>query len=90
MAYSPAILDPYVELDVPRNASQQEIKQAYRRIALASHPDHHAEDPNAAERFRRASVSYALLRDPERRVKFDRTGRWDEEQWEPELDVQLV
>jgi len=48
MAYSPAILDPYVELDVPRNASQQEIKQAYRRIALASHPDHHGDDPGAA------------------------------------------
>ena len=91
MAYSSAIIDPYVELDVPRNASQQEIKQAYRRIALASHPDHHSNDATAAERFRRASQSYALLRDPARRLTFDRTGRWDDEQhWEPELDVQLV
>jgi molecular chaperone DnaJ len=83
--------DPYAVLGIPRDASEQAIKQAYRRIALDCHPDRNSKDPAAAERFRRASLSYALLRDPERRQAFDRTGRWDDARWAPsELDVQIA
>lgn len=89
--YSSVTVDPYAELSVPRDASDQAIKQAYRRIALETHPDRHSNDPTSAERFRRASQSYALLRDPARRLVFDRTGRWDDEEWAPaDLDVELA
>ena len=89
--YSSATVDPYTELGVDRDASEQVIKQAYRRIALDSHPDRHSEDPTCVERFRRASLSYAVLRDPARRLAFDRTGRLDDDQWAPGgLDVELL
>lgn len=91
MPYSSATLDPYAALGVTRDASPQAIKQAYRRIALETHPDRNPGDADAAERFRRASQAYALLRDPERRPIFDRTGRWDLlERATDLLDVQLA
>jgi molecular chaperone DnaJ len=91
MPHSSLTVDPYAVLGVPRDASPQAIKQAYRRIALDSHPDRHSKNPASIERFRRASESYALLRDPERRLVFDKTGRWDDTRWEQrELDIQLA
>jgi molecular chaperone DnaJ len=91
MPYSSTTLDPYLLLGVPRSASPQEIKQAYRRIALETHPDRNAGDAGAADRFRRATRAYALLRDPEKRPRFDRTGLWEEVGWSPDhLDAQLA
>jgi molecular chaperone DnaJ len=91
MLHSSLTLDPYQALEVSPDASSRAIKQAYRRIALESHPDHNSGDGEASERFRRASRAYTLLRDPERRATYDRTGRWDDSQWEPaDLDVQLT
>jgi molecular chaperone DnaJ len=91
MSYSSATLDPYRILGVSREASLQTIKQAYRRVALESHPDRHPGDPDAAERFRLASRAYELLRDPIRRPAYDRTGRWDDTGWGPDaMDVQLA
>jgi molecular chaperone DnaJ len=91
MPQSSAAADPYLALGVARDASLHAIKQAYRRVALETHPDRNAGDPEAAGRFRRASQAYALLRDPDRRSAFDRTGRWDDGRWAPaDLDVQLA
>jgi molecular chaperone DnaJ len=91
MSYSSTTSDPYRTLGVPRDASPRAIKQAYRRIALSTHPDHNPGDAEAAELFRRASRAYALLRDPQRRPIFDRTGRWDDAGWSADqLDTQLA
>lgn len=90
MLYSSMTLDPYVELGVRRDATQQSIKQAYRRVALETHPDRNADDAAAVERFRRATQAYSLLRDPERRLRFDRTGRWEDVRLPGELDVELA
>src|SRR5690606_33752888 len=61
------------------------------RIALETHPDRNGNDPSASERFRRATQAYELLRDPKRRLAFDRTGRWEDSSWDVvDLDVQLA
>lgn len=62
--------DPYAALGLGRDASEAQIKKAYRRIAKADHPDLNP-DPAATERFKAASSAYDLLSDPEKRRRFD-------------------
>lgn len=64
--------DPYQSLGVPRTASQDEIRKAYRKIARESHPDLNPGDAGAAERFKAASAAHDLLKDPDQRARFDR------------------
>ncbi len=66
--------DYYTLLRVPRNASQEEIKKAYRKVALEHHPDRNAGSRDAEERFKEVTKAYEVLRDPERRARFDRYG----------------
>ena len=63
--------DHYAVLGVAASASQDEIKAAYRRLALATHPDRHPDDPDAEARFRAISTAYALLSDPAQRARYD-------------------
>lgn len=63
--------DHYAVLGVAPEAPVDEIKRAYRRLALASHPDRHPGDVEAEERFRAISTAYAVLSDPAARAKFD-------------------
>ncbi|MFH5775772.1 DnaJ C-terminal domain-containing protein [Paracoccus broussonetiae] len=63
--------DPYKALGLGKNASQDEIKKAYRKIAKTDHPDLNP-DPKAHERFKAASSAYDLLKDAEQRARFDR------------------
>lgn len=70
--------DPYKVLGVDRNASQEEIRKAYRALAKKYHPDLNVEDKNAAERFKEIAAAYDILGDPERRKRFDR-GELDAE-----------
>ncbi|KGJ03822.1 DnaJ-class molecular chaperone with C-terminal Zn finger domain [Paracoccus halophilus] len=63
--------DPYKALGLARDASQSDIKKAYRRIAKTDHPDL-TPDPAAHERFKAASAAYDLLKDPEQRARYDR------------------
>ena len=62
--------DPYAALGIGKDASEAQIKRAYRNIAKTDHPDLNP-DPAAAERFKAASSAYDLLRDPEKRRRFD-------------------
>ncbi len=66
--------DPYEVLDVPRDASEQQIKKAFRRLATELHPDVNPEDPQAEERFKEAAGAYEILSDSERRATYDRYG----------------
>lgn len=66
--------DYYESLGVGRSASADEIKKAYRKIALKCHPDRNPGDKTAEERFKEASEAYQVLSDPERRAQYDRFG----------------
>jgi molecular chaperone DnaJ len=66
--------DPYDVLGVPRDAGEQEVKKAFRRLARELHPDVNAHDPQAEEKFREAAEANEILSDPERRATYDRYG----------------
>jgi molecular chaperone DnaJ len=69
--------DLYEILGVDRRASQEEIKQAYRRLAREMHPDVRRDDPHATDRFKEVNEAYAVLSDPAKRSQYDRFGRVD-------------
>jgi molecular chaperone DnaJ len=66
--------DPYEVLGVGRDASEQEIKKAFRALARELHPDVNAHDPDAEEKFKDAAEAYEILSDGERRATYDRYG----------------
>lgn len=66
--------DFYEVLGVGREALQDEIKKAYRKLALKHHPDRNPGDKESEERFKEASAAYQILGDPERRAQYDRFG----------------
>jgi molecular chaperone DnaJ len=66
--------DPYELLGVSRDASEQQIKKSFRRLARELHPDVNAHDPGAEEKFKEAAEAYEILSDSERRATYDRYG----------------
>lgn len=66
--------DYYDVLGVARDADGEEIKRAYRKLALQYHPDRNPDDPEAEEKFKQATEAYEVLRDPEQRARYDRYG----------------
>ncbi len=64
--------DYYAVLGVSSNASQEEIKSAYRKLAKQYHPDLHPGDNAAAEKFKEINDAYSIVGDPDKRAKYDR------------------
>jgi molecular chaperone DnaJ len=66
--------DYYQVLGVERNASEAELKKAYRRLAMKHHPDRNQEDKNAAEKFKEVNEAYEVLSDAQKRASYDQFG----------------
>ncbi len=66
--------DYYEVLGVNRQASEEEIKKAYRRLARAAHPDVNKSDPKAEEKFKEINEAYEVLSDPQKRAAYDHYG----------------
>ena len=66
--------DYYEVLGVDKSAAADEIKKAYRKVAIKYHPDKNPDDPSAEEKFKEAAEAYEVLRDPEKKQRYDRFG----------------
>ena len=66
--------DLYAVLEVDANASPEELKKAYRRLARQYHPDANPGDAASEARFKEVSQAYEILSDPDRRANYDRFG----------------
>src|SRR3954454_15341455 len=68
-----AFRDYYETLGVPRDASTEDIRKAYRKLARENHPDVN-KDAGAEDRFKEISEAYEVLRDPDKRKRYDQLG----------------
>jgi len=66
--------DYYEVLGVERNATDEEVKRAYRKLAVKFHPDKNPDDPHAEEKFKELGEAYDVLIDPDKRAAYDRFG----------------
>jgi molecular chaperone DnaJ len=73
-----SVKDYYEILGIPRDASDEDIKKAFRKLAFQYHPDHNKE-PAAEEQFKQVNEAYQVLSDSEKRARYDRYGRVDVE-----------
>ena len=66
--------DFYEILGVSKSASQEEIKKAYRKVAMQFHPDRNPGDKSAEDKFKEAAEAYEVLNDPDKKAQYDRFG----------------
>ncbi len=66
--------DYYEVLEVERTCSAEDIKRSYRRLAMQFHPDRNPDNPDAETKFKEAAEAYDVLRDPDKRARYDRFG----------------
>ena len=66
--------DYYEVLEVPKNATSEEIKKAYRKMAIKYHPDKNPDDKDAEEKFKEAAEAYEVLSNPDKRSRYDQFG----------------
>jgi len=69
-----AVTDPYAVLGVPRDATPDQIRTAYRKLARQYHPDVNRDDPGAEEKFKEVSEAYSILSDADKRARYDHYG----------------
>ncbi len=79
--------DYYKILGVPRNATQEEIKRAYRKLAMQYHPDRNQGNKEAEEKFKEINEAYAVLSDPEKRKMYDLYGSTEFEKRYTQEDI---
>jgi curved DNA-binding protein len=82
-----AAADYYKTLGIDKNASDSDIKKAYRKLAMKYHPDHTKGDKTAEEKFKKISEAYAVLSDPEKRKQYDTYGSADFQQRFSQEDI---
>jgi len=68
-------MDYYEVLEISKGASQDEVKKAYRKMAVKYHPDKNQGDADAEARFKEVSEAYEVLSDPKKREMYDRYGK---------------
>ena len=66
--------DYYEILGVERTSNDEQLKKAYRKLAMKYHPDRNPDDASAAERFKEATEAYEILSDPSKRNAYDQFG----------------
>jgi molecular chaperone DnaJ len=66
--------DYYDVLGVSKNASDEDIKKAYRKLAMKFHPDRNSDDPKSEEKFKEVKEAYELLSDPQKKAQYDTYG----------------
>ena len=66
--------DYYEVLGVERSATDEEVKRAYRKLAVKFHPDKNPDDPHAEEKFKELGEAYDVLMDADKRAAYDRFG----------------
>lgn len=74
-----AVTDPYAVLEVPRDATPDQIKSSYRRLARKFHPDLNPGNKEAEEKFKELATAYEVLGDADKKAQFDRYGRVDDQ-----------